>query len=374
MDIKFKLILNNINYSIILFNEELTVEFLNIAAQELTGYSDYFSYSNRLNANQFFRNNKYIIAKINEVIKTGEGFIDFDFEFYNSNRQNNKRSLIVEIAKINDGNKYYILISMKDITRFKEMDNIIKNEEKLQNFSRFIAEISHEIRNPLGGVKASASYLKKRIIEERDFLPESLKELSQFTEIIVKEINRINILIENLLSLSKSHKINAEMVNVNKIINEIIEIETAINSEKNIKFIKEFDPSLPEIFASEGALKQVFLNIIKNAIVAIQNKNKGFIRITTRIDAERNIPKFIKIIFSDNGVGVSKKDFNKLFEPFFTTKEKGTGLGLAISQKIIFEHNGFIDIKSVKNRGTDVIVYLPEGKNKKNVHSAITHT
>ncbi|MHB8292966.1 MAG: two-component system sensor histidine kinase NtrB, partial [bacterium] len=231
--------------------------------------------------------------------------------------------------------------------------------------SRFIAEISHEIRNPLGGVKASASYLKKRIIEEQDSLPESLKELTQFTEIIVKEINRINFLIEDLLALSKNHKINAEMINVNKIINEIIEIETAMNADKNIKFIKEFDPSLPEIFASDGALKQVFLNIIKNSIVAIQNKNKGFIRITTRIDAERNSPKFIKIILSDNGTGISKKDLNKLFEPFFTTKEKGTGLGLAISQKIIFEHSGFIDIKSIKNKGTDVIVYLPVGKSKK---------
>ncbi|MCL5673165.1 MAG: ATP-binding protein [Deltaproteobacteria bacterium] len=363
MENKFHLILNNINYSIILFNEELTIEFLNIAAQEFTGYSD--SYANHLNAGQFFHNNKYIIAKINEIAKTGEGFIDFDFEFYNNNRQNNKRSIIIEIAKINYGERYYILISMKDITRFKEMDNIIRNEEKSQNFSRFIAEISHEIRNPLSGVKASASYLKKKIIEEQDSLPESLKELTQFTEIIVKEINRINFLIEDLLALSKNHKINAEMINVNKIINEIIEIEATMNSDKNIKFIKEFDPSLPEIFASDGALKQVFLNIIKNSIVAIQNKNKGFIRITTRIDAERNSPKFIKIILSDNGAGISKKDLDKLFEPFFTTKEKGTGLGLAISQKIIFEHSGFIDIKSVKNRGTDVVVYLPIGKNKK---------
>ncbi len=365
MENKFHLILNNINYSIILFNEKLTIEFLNIAAQELTGYSD--SYANHLNAGQFFHNNKYIIAKINEVAKTGEGFIDFDFEFYNNNRQNNKRLIIIEITKINYSEQYYILISMKDITRFKEMDNIIRNEEKLQNFSRFIAEISHEIRNPLGGVKASASYLKKKIIEEQDSLPENLKELTQFTEIIVKEINRINFLIEDLLALSKNHKINAEMINVNKIINEIIEIETAMNVDKNIKFIKEFDPSLPEIFASDGALKQVFLNIIKNSIVAIQNKNKGFIKITTRIDAERNSPKFIKIILSDNGVGISKKDLDKdkLFEPFFTTKEKGTGLGLAISQKIIFEHNGFIDIKSIKNKGTDVTVYLPAGKNKK---------
>ncbi len=372
MDTRY-IILNNLSYSLILFNDELKIEFLNLSAQELTGYSE--TYAKKLTLNQFFYNNKYITGKIENVINTGEGFIDFEFEFVDKGFKT--RVVMLEISKIYEAEKFYLLVVMKDMTRFKEMDNNIKNEEKLNDISRFIAEISHEIRNPLAGVKASASYLKKKIGEAvlntdelsstynilpSNFKPLNLKELLRFAEIIVKEINRINILIEDLLSLSKKHKINAGKININKIINEVIELEKNNTDSRSIEFIRQFDPSLPEVYASEDAMKQVFLNVFKNAVFSV--KNKGFVKVVTRMDPVRNSPKFIKINFIDSGVGISKKDIKKIFDPFFTTKEKGTGLGLAICRKIIFEHNGFINVDSIKNKGTDVAIYLPVEKKR----------
>lgn len=354
------LILNNLNYSLILFDEDLTLKFLNLPAQELTGYSDTFL--NSINLGRFFYNNKYIEEKAEEVIKTGEGFIDFEYKFINKNH--NRRVVILEISKIADEAGFYIIISLKDITRFKEMDNNIKNEERLKDLSRFIAEMSHEIRNPLSGIKASASYLKRKFNEISSDLPVNIKDLNNFLEIIIKEIGRINNLIEDLLSLSKKHRTKIEKVNINKAVNEIILVENEALENKNIEVIKEFDPSLPKIYASENALKQVFLNTLKNSIEAVKPQTKGLIKIITKMDYTRNSPKFLKIEFIDNGCGIGKKDMENLFVPFFTTKEGGSGLGLAISQKIIYEHNGFITLDSIKNHGTTVTVYLPIEKRK----------
>ena len=354
MDIN-SLILNNLNYSVILFDENLVLKFLNLPAQELTGYSDRFL--NVLTLSRFFNNNAYIEEKVKNVMQTGEGFIEFEYKFQNKNR-GQARYVILEISKITDGDKPHLLISLKDITRFKEMDHNIKSEERIEDLSRFIAEMSHEIRNPLGGIKASAAYLKRKFDEP---------DLNNFLEIIIKESARINNLIEELLALSKKHKIKTSAVNINKIINEIIIMEQAGFSAKNIEVIKEFDPSLPKIYASENALIQVFLNLLKNSVYAVSAAAKpagGTIKIITKLDYTRNNPKFIKIDFIDNGCGISKNDMNNIFVPFFTTKEKGSGLGLAVSQKIMHEHGGFIDISSVKNRGTTVSVYIPIEKFK----------
>ncbi len=345
------LIFNNLNYSVILFDENLVLKFLNLPAQELTGYSDRFL--NGLTLSRFFNNNAYIEEKVENVMRTGEGFIEFEYKFQNKNQI---RYVILEISKIIDEiNRSYILISLKDITRFKEMDHNIKSEERIEDLSRFIAEMSHEIRNPLGGIKGSASYLKRKFNEP---------DLNNFLDIIIKESSRINNLIEDLLALSKKHKIKTSAVNINKIINEIVIMEQSEFSAKNIDVIKEFDPSLPKIYASENALIQVFLNLIKNSVYAVKKQAGGTIKIITKLDYSRNNPKFIKIDFIDNGCGISKNDMKNIFVPFFTTKEKGSGLGLAVSQKIIHEHGGFIDVSSVKNRGTVISVYIPIEKFK----------
>ena len=127
------LILNNLNYSVILFDENLVLKSLNLPAQELTGYSERFL--NNLTLSRFFNNNAYIEEKVKNVMETGEGFIEFEYKFQNKN-QNRTRYVILEISKIIGENKSYLLISLKDITRFKEMDHNIKNEERIEDMSR----------------------------------------------------------------------------------------------------------------------------------------------------------------------------------------------------------------------------------------------
>lgn len=360
-------VLNNLNFSIILFDRTLSLDFINPSAQELTGISDRFV--KNIKAEEFFANNPYIYEKINDVFENGEGFIDFEYEFINRNLV--KRFVLLEISRISTGNSSYISVTMRDVTRFKEMESHVKDKEKLQDLSGFIAEMSHEIRNPLGGVKAAAAYMKKKIDEAGKAHPVDFRNFNNFLEIIIKETGRINSLMEDLLSLSKKHKLRTEKVNINKVINEILMLQTKVMDDNNITVVKEFDPSLPYIYGSRNALKQVFLNAIRNAFDAVlEGRSSGRdIKIATKIDSARNSPKFIKIDFIDNGSGIKKSDMKKLFVPFFTTKEKGSGLGLAVSRKIVYEHNGFIEIKSEKGSGTAVSFYLPVTRKLKSSRS-----
>ncbi len=337
---------NNLNFSIIIFDENLLLNFINLPAQEYTGYSE--RYVGNIHAPDFFQNNDYIHEKIKDVARTGEGFIDFECEFLN--RKEEKRFVLLEINKVPDENSFYIVLTMKDVTRFREMDNNVKNEEKLKDLSRFVAEMAHEIRNPLGGVRAAASYISKKLPGEN---------LKSFIDIILKETSRINNLMEELLSLSRKHRIKSEKVNANKIINEAILLEESGLKNGNITFIKEFDPSLPKITGSPDALKQVFINALRNAVEAIPGGRAGEVRVVTKIDHTRNNPRYIEIDFIDSGRGIKKADMEKLFAPFFTTKEKGSGLGLAISRKIIYDHNGLIEINPSKARGTTLSIFLP---------------
>lgn len=340
------LILNNINYSVVLFDEGLTLKYLNLPAQELTGYSD--KALKGITMEKLFRTNPYIAEKTSEVVRSGEGFVDFECKFENGIGQ--IKFVILEISKIPLESGFNVLVSLKDVTRIRELEKNFVSSERIEDLSRFIAEMSHEIRNPLGGIKASASYLKRKLDNP---------EFNKFLEIIINESGRINNLIEDLLALSRKHKVKISPVNINKVINEILIMEQAVFVEKNVKIIKEFDPSLPAVHGSENALRQVFLNLIRNAEQS-GGKSKGvMLKIITKVDYARNNPKLIKIDFSDNGCGIGKADMKNIFMPFFTTKENGSGLGLAVSRKIIMEHGGFIDMESAKNKGTTVSVCIP---------------
>lgn len=344
------LILNNINYSLVLFDDGLMLKYLNLPAQELTGYSD--RALKGMTMEKFFGANPYIIEKTRDVADSGEGFLDFECKFENGIGQ--ARFVILEISRILLESGFYILVSLKDVTRLRELEKNIESGERIEDLSRFIAEMSHEIRNPLGGIKASASYLKRKLDNQ---------EFANFLEIIINESGRINNLIEDLLALSKKHKVKISPVNINKVINEILIMEQAGFAEKNMEAVKEFDPSLPAVHGSENALRQVFLNLIRNAEQS-GKKGKGIIlKISTNVDYTRNNPKLIRIDFSDNGCGIGNADMKNIFMPFFTTKENGSGLGLAVSRKIIMEHGGFMDIQSAKNKGTTVSVYIPIEKN-----------
>ena len=168
-----------------------------------------------------------------------------------------------------------------------------------------------------------------------------------------------------MMDLTRPLNLRMESTNIHKVLEEILMLEKDTLTRKNGRFEQIYDPSLPPIEADEDQLKQVFLNLIKNAIEA--SRKGGKIQIVTRVNsgyavkaASSPIPQQnIVVEIIDSGEGMDEPTQKKLFTPFFTTKTKGSGLGLAISLKIVEDHHGNIKITSEKGLGTTVQVFLP---------------
>jgi signal transduction histidine kinase len=172
-------------------------------------------------------------------------------------------------------------------------------------------------------------------------------------EIIDREINRINRIIKSFLAFAKPEKIEKRDVNIKEVLGDVLTITKPKMRHSAIELIQKLPAATPIIFGSYDALKQVFLNLILNAMQAMDVEG-GTLEIEIFAD-EKNLSVMIK----DSGTGISEEDQKKIFDPFFTTKKEGTGMGLALTHNIIDEHSGRIDIESSSGKGTIIKVELP---------------
>jgi two-component system nitrogen regulation sensor histidine kinase GlnL len=181
---------------------------------------------------------------------------------------------------------------------------------------------------------------------------------------MLKEVGRVNRIVEELLSLTTPRKLELNHVNIHQVIGDIVTLQKRAAVTKNIAFVQDFDLSIPPILADEALVTQLFLNLIKNGVEALNDT--GQIRISTRVLSDYSMTKkgerfsrMVVIDVTDDGPGIPKEMMENLFTPFFTTKSKGTGLGLAICHKIVSEHRGMIKVDSELGKGSNFTVMLP---------------
>lgn len=235
---------------------------------------------------------------------------------------------------------------VKDVTKVKELEKQIQHSDKLALIGQIAAGIAHEIGTPLNVISGNAEYIMMEMGEDNPYKEE--------LETIISQAERIANLIKQLLEFARPRKPNYTKVDVNKEIAHVVELLRHQFEKSNIKLNLKFSNDLPYIWADCSQIHQVFLNIIVNAIQAI-NEN-GLIEIETFAR-----DGYVNIKFKDNGVGILPEHLDKIFEPFFTTKEagKGTGLGLAVSKRIMDEHRGKIEVESTPGKGTIFTVKFP---------------
>ncbi len=203
--------------------------------------------------------------------------------------------------------------------------------------------MAHEIKNPLTPLRLSAQRLEQKYYSKSsDFN----KVFSDSLEIMNEEIDNLQTLVQEFSKFARMPSANFIHYNLNDQIKEIV---TPYESKVNIQL--DLDGNLPKFFGDKMQMKQVFVNLIQNAIQAI--KENGKIAITTKYEYS----KFI-ITIEDNGEGIHDEDINKIFRPYFTKREKGTGLGLAIVKRIIHQHNGTIKVESEKGKGTKFTITI----------------
>ena len=229
-----------------------------------------------------------------------------------------------------------------------------KRTERIHYFGMIASGLAHEIKNPLSGIKGASQLLAEELGNK--------KRLKEYAEIILNEVVRVDRLLKDLLNFTKPRKLHKKKVNINQVLHDQVLLQKTVD-QGGIEIIAEFDPSLPKIMADPGALTQVFLNLIKNGRQSI--KEKGRVTVRSRVVTDFGLRKkdkkrqVIAVDVEDTGEGIDEKVLLNIFAPFFTTKPKGTGLGLALCHRIVEEHEGDIEVKSEKGKGTVFSVYLP---------------
>jgi two-component system, sporulation sensor kinase A len=232
---------------------------------------------------------------------------------------------------------------MRDITERKRTEEMIRKSEKLSVVGQLAAGVAHEIRNPLTSLKGFLQLLNSKNLGYENYF-----------EIMQAEIERINFIVNEFMIVSNPQVVRAlEEKRLECILQNIVLLLSAQANLINVQIITEHDSDIPLIKCDENQLKQVFINILKNALEAMNNG--GIVRIQVK-----NIqPNQILIRFIDQGIGIPEDQLPKLGEPFHSTKETGTGLGLMVTNKIIEGHKGRLSITSQVNQGTTVEIILP---------------
>ncbi len=230
-----------------------------------------------------------------------------------------------------------------------EMEGELRKAERLSAIGELAAVLAHEIRNPLGSIKGTAEILKD------DFRPGDRKY--EFLEILVKESERLNRVVEDFLRLARPQR---AVMGSCDVMGELANVIVLVSAEARKRHVLlELKPAeLPQMAGDPEKLRQAFLNIILNGLQATEPG--GSVTITGAYEGPADAePGRIDISFADTGAGIGGEALEKIFEPFHTTKEDGTGLGLAITRKIIEGHGGSIEVKSTLGEGTTFIVRLP---------------
>lgn len=246
-----------------------------------------------------------------------------------------------------------VIIQIKDLMGSKFLSNKSIQEISASKFENLILGLAHELKNPLSGIRGAAQLLARSADDE---------DTIECAGIITKEADRLRALLDTLKQLEPFAEEEFEYMDVHETLMEIIYLES--KSADKINYKQNYDVTIPPVRGDANSLKQVFLNLIKNASQAI--KGKGEIEVSTRWITDHKLKgqSSMAVEIRDNGKGIPKDSLDKIFNPFYTTKKKGSGLGLFLAYQIIAKHGGAVFVESELGQGSVFKVYLPISTNK----------
>ncbi|MFH1460468.1 MAG: ATP-binding protein [Candidatus Omnitrophota bacterium] len=279
------------------------------------------------------------VKKVDKLIQTAK------------NLQSLLKELIFCIDDINEVQAQALVAAIDE--KFKISDNNCDinssslrsmHSERLAAMGQMAAAISHELRNPLSGIKVAAEYLMRKFATQQDAM--------DIINNIHNEVIFANNIIANLLQHARIGKPVRERVNIKNLVEEAILAIAQQGSFNNIKIKRKIQDNLPQLLLDPMQIRQVFMNLFINSAEAMIGGGTLNIRIAKKTDK-------VVIQIIDTGCGIDQNCLDKLFEPFFSTKIKGIGLGLAITREIVENHNGQINVDSKKDKGTMFTISFP---------------
>jgi two-component system nitrogen regulation sensor histidine kinase GlnL len=249
-----------------------------------------------------------------------------------------------------------VVVGLRDLTLGAALREVERERAGVAALGQIASGIAHEVRNPLGGIRGAAELLAKRAASDRD---------RAAADLIVREVDRIAALLDDFLVFGRAGEIKLQPVNLHRVLDDVLDLLAVDPLGSRARVERVFDPSIPELLADGDRLVQIFLNLGRNALEAIGERD-GVLTITTRLRLDHRIDTgggervpSVAVDFEDTGPGIPEAVRERLATPFFTTKARGTGLGLALARHFVTQHGGTLQIESSPQRGTRVRVSLP---------------
>ncbi|WP_022853626.1 c-type heme family protein [Thermodesulfatator atlanticus] len=343
---KYRSLFESSQDAILMWNQERKLVDINPSGLKLFGFLDKSEALQIETIEQLFWDHQEALELLEKLEREGQ---IKEFETTVVDRGGNRYQILITASKAIDlGGLVLYEGIFRDITEKKLMEKHIITTEKLAAVGQLAAGLAHEINNSLSVIKCYANLLTK--VNNLD--EQAQKDL----EIIKKHVKLSQDILQNLLNFSRPAEYKKAYVNVNEIIEEVVSVFASRFKKRSISLVLDLSPEAPALFLDRDKIKQVFMNMILNAVQAIERD--GLIEIKTIFNKAR---QEVVIKIRDTGSGIPETIIDKIFDPFFTTKApgEGTGLGLSVSYGIVKDHDGKIFVESKVGEGTTFTIVFP---------------
>ena len=263
------------------------------------------------------------------------------------------------VSPINHQIENAILLQMMDITRIKEMENLLTVNQKMSSLGHVAAGIAHEIRNPLTGIN-SYLYTLEDLCNSEIIEGDQIETVKQIVSQFQIASDKIEAVVKRVLDFSRPNTPKMVLIDLNKCIEDTVSLSAVALRKDDIQLETSLESNLPKCYGDTHLIEQVLLNLINNAAKAMEkNQTAKKIQIASYCKENR---LFIQV--SDSGPGIPKEFIHRVFDPFFTTHNDGSGIGLNIAQRIVEDHHGTLKILTSKWGGATLSVELPIDKRR----------
>jgi two-component system, NtrC family, nitrogen regulation sensor histidine kinase GlnL len=340
-------------------DEELRIILWNPAAEALLGRSARRALGRPLK--ELFPPETSLIRHLSDTLATGESRSESEAVVEGPGGRPVYVSIVTAPLAGRSGAVTAAVATIRDVTRLHQLEAEMRRGETLAAAGQIAMGVAHEIRNPLGAIRGAVQLLKRELGDEARW--------GEYIEVLLKEVDRVNRIIEMLLDVGRPVTLRPVPLNVHQLLERVALMSDVLAAERQVQIVRRYDPSLPPIMADEDRMVQVFQNLLRNAIEAMPGG--GRVTLVTRlsmdplfakVDLGQGLKSMALIQVADEGQGIPEATRARLFTPFFTTKDDGLGLGLALCHRIVEEHKGSIHIASEPGKGTAVSCFLPIAK------------
>lgn len=353
-------VLDGIEDGVVVTDDEGRITVWNRAAEELCGIPPAEAIGK--SAQAVFPENPAVVTQIEKTFSTGRSYTDYEAVLAVRSRPPLPVGLVSTALTDAGGDPTGVILTIRDQSNVRDLKERMRRSDRLAAIGLIAAGIAHEIKNPLVGIRGAAQLLKSELRSA----PAAGSGLTEYLDVILKEADRLNGVLEGILDFTRVKPRETGSFNIHSILDRALLLNEEAARQSNIVLTREYDPSLPDVLGNQDQLIQVFLNIVRNAVEAMPSG--GRLTVITRMsdlftsvqaDGRKHRLMVVKVI--DTGPGIKQEHLQDIFAPFFTTKDRGVGLGLALSYQIVQEHLGTIRVESRKDEGTTFSVYLPLG-------------